>query len=236
MEQLTRNITSKLFGEITQSCILCGDKCYQNVCLCSSCMNELPFIECACPTCGIPVQSNNSQCGQCLSSPPPFSHCITLMNYVSPVDYLVQKMKYHNQLAIADLLGNLLAEKIDKSNLTLPDQIIPIPLHVSRLQRRGFNQAVEIAKPLSKLLGIPLNLTDCSRVRATNPQFNLSVNERTGNIKNAFEVLRDIDAKHVAIVDDVMTTGSTVAEFARILKFAGVETVDVWACARATIN
>ncbi len=234
--QLTANLASKLFGEMTQSCVLCGNSCSNNICLCNACLQELPIIEHGCKTCGLPMQIENTQCGQCISNTPPISHCISLMSYVPPIDHLIQNMKYHNQLAIADLLGQLLADKIIKADLPLPEQIIPIPLHISRLQRRGFNQSVEIARPLSKKLNIPLNLTDCSRVRATSPQFNLSIQERAGNMQNAFEVLRSLNVKHVAIIDDVMTTGSTVWEFARVLKKAGIETIDVWTCARATIN
>ena len=236
MEYLTANLTGRLFGEITQSCVLCANSCFNNLCLCEACLQELPFIEKSCTSCGIPMPDNHQQCGQCIASPPPTSYCISLLDYVSPVDHLIQNMKYHNQLAIAELLGRLLAEKIANSNRPLPEQIIPVPLHISRLQRRGFNQAVEIARPLSKLFNIPLNLTDCSRVRATAPQFDLTIPERAGNIKNAFEVLRPINARRVVIIDDVMTTGNTVWELARALKKAGVEAIEVWTCARATIN
>ena len=97
-------------------------------------------------------------------------------------------MKYQNQLSIAVLMGKLIATKIKKQGSTLPEQIIPIPLHIERLQQRGYNQAVEIAKTVSRELNIPLNLTDCSRTKSTIPQFDLPASERGHNIKNAFEV------------------------------------------------
>jgi ComF family protein len=145
-------------------------------------------------------------------------------------------MKYHNQLAIAELMGNLLAKKIKQATTCVPDVIIPIPLHLSRLQQRGYNQAIEIARPVSRALNIPINFNHCIRKRNTTPQFDLVIAERTKNMQQAFELIHKITAKHVAIIDDVMTTGSTVWELSKNLIASGVERVDVWTCARATIN
>jgi len=236
MDHLTTVITEKLFGGLQQTCILCGYQCSNELCLCEDCRKELPFLEHHCQSCGLPLETDNTVCGQCVSSPPPITNCICLLDYKAPVDYLIQNMKYHSQLSIAEMLGKLLAQKILDSQTPLPDQIIPVPLHLSRLQRRGFNQALEIARPLGRKLNIPINFTDCSRIRATTPQFDLTINERSNNIKNAFQILREMNSKHVAILDDVMTTGSTVWELARVLKKAGVEQVDVWTCARAVVN
>lgn len=152
------------------------------------------------------------------------------------MDYLIKHMKYHNQLSIADLMGKLLAKKIKELALPLPEQIIPVPLHIDRLQQRGYNQAIEIAKLVSRELHVPINLNGCTRIKSTTPQFDLPATERCDNIKDAFEISSKMTARHVAIVDDVMTTGSTVWEISNALLKAGVEQVDVWTCARATVS
>lgn len=205
-------------------------------------------------------------CGACISSPPPIlqrrqtgstekvgnagdvvenavenavkrtGQCISLLHYESPVDYLIKRMKYHNQLSVAELLGKLIAKKIKQYNAPLPELLIPIPLHVDRLRQRGYNQAAEIAKAVSRDLRIPLNLTACSRIKSTIPQFDLPASERGNNIKNAFAASKQIQTKHIALIDDVMTTGSTVWEVANILLESGASQVDVWVCARATTN
>jgi len=114
-----------------------------------------------------------------------------------------------------------------------PEQIIPVPLHAQRYHRRGFNQAIEIARPIARMLDIPLNLTCCRRTRNTAPQAQLSAKERKSNLKNAFSIVKAPAVNHVALLDDVVTTGSTVDELARALRKAGIERIDVWACARA---
>ncbi len=219
-----------------QSCVLCGSPSEKNSCLCQPCLEELPFIEQACKTCGLPTTESVIRCGACITVPPLNNIAVILLQYVAPVDHLIKNMKYHNQLAIADLLGQLLADKIKSQPDDLPEQIIPVPLHNSRLQTRGYNQAVEIARPVSKALNIPVNLTSCLRNRATEPQVELPHEERQSNVKNAFEIIHQTNVKHVAILDDVMTTGSTMNELTRILLNSGVERVDIWACTRATLD
>jgi len=207
------------------------------MCLCDACLNELPYIKSACKSCGLPLNDIHSdKCGSCVTTPPPVHQAISVLHYDSPVDYLIKHMKYHNQLSIAELLGKLLVDKIKEFPGDLPEQIIPVPLHVERLKRRGYNQAIEIARPISRALNIPINLTDCTRVKATAPQIDLPASERGKNIKNAFEISTHLKSRHIAILDDVMTTGSTVWEIADTLLASGVEQVDVWTCARATVS
>jgi len=146
--------------------------------------------------------------------------------------YLIANLKFNQQYQNARLLGSLLATHLKKTT-KMPDIIIPIPLHKQRFQERGFNQSVEIAKVLAEQLNIPLNSNSCIRHRNTPHQINLPAKQRNTNIKNAFTISRAIKAQHVAIVDDVMTTGSTLNELASTLKKAGVNRVDAWACARA---
>ena len=114
----------------------------------------------------------------------------------------------------------------------LPEYIVPVPLHSRRISQRGFNQSLELAKQLSRALGVALDANTVTRTRHTAPQTGLSEQERRKNVRGTFHVSADMQGKHVAIVDDVMTTGSTVGELARTLKRVGVQRVDVWALAR----
>ena len=146
--------------------------------------------------------------------------------------YLIASLKFNKQYKSARLLSFLLADYLAKS-VERPELIIPIPLHKQRYKKRGFNQSIEIAKNLSKMLDIPLDTKSCIRQRDTAHQVGLSSEDRRKNIKNAFVVRKAIKANHVAIVDDVITTGSTANELAIVLKKAGVSRVDVWSCSRA---
>lgn len=120
----------------------------------------------------------------------------------------------------------------------MPQIIIPIPLHPRRLRQRGFNQALEIAKPIAKKFHVPLDTAHCQRVRYTEAQTQIPAEHRGSNVKNAFVVDKKFfcgensNISHVAIMDDVVTTGHTVNELSRALRKAGVKTIDVWCCAR----
>ncbi len=114
-----------------------------------------------------------------------------------------------------------------------PQLIVPVPLHPTRFQQRGFNQAIEIARPISKNLGIPIAPKLCVRSRETPAQSGLSARQRAINIKHAFEIGQAVEVDHVAILDDVVTTGATVTELSRVLRNAGIKKIEIWACARA---
>jgi ComF family protein len=145
---------------------------------------------------------------------------------------MIQRFKFGGKLAVARLLGQLMDDAIRDSAIDLPGMIIPVPLHGTRLRDRGFNQSRELARYVGKRLGIPLNIQSVSRFKATPPQMGLPAKDRRKNIRGAFAVNGTIEATHVALVDDVVTTGATVGELARVLKLNGVERVDVWAVAR----
>jgi Predicted amidophosphoribosyltransferases len=115
----------------------------------------------------------------------------------------------------------------------LPEIIIPVPLHPQRFRERGFNQSIEIAKSLSRHLNIPIDTQSCIRKRNTLHQIDLPARQRQSNMKQAFKVKQPMKARHIAILDDVMTTGSTVNELAKVLKQSGVNRVDIWVCGRA---
>ncbi len=146
--------------------------------------------------------------------------------------YLISQLKFHRQYKIARLLGSLIAEELAKQH-ELPEAIIPVPLHPKRYRERHFNQSFEIAKTISAQLKLPLLTDYCIRQRNTVHQTQLSKNERLKNMRDAFGITTTIPAQHVAILDDVMTTGSTLHELAAVLKKSGIQRVDAWVCARA---
>ena len=159
--------------------------------------------------------------------------------FLPPIDDLVRELKYHGVIANARVLGTLLAEAVERSSASLPRLLVPVPLHVSRLRERGFNQAAAIARYAGRLLGVPLARAAVRRLRDTPSQTSLDVSERLNNVRGAFGVRsliqrrKLLEAGHVAIVDDVVTTSATVSELRRVLLGAGVRRVDVWAVAHA---
>ena len=155
------------------------------------------------------------------------------LRYRAPVAYLIQRLKFSGELGLAPLLADLLADRIRARDTPLPELLLPVPLHPARLRERGFNQATQLARRLGGRLDIALDYRLCRRHRRTAPQSLLPVGERRGNMLGAFSVAGNVPAGHIAIVDDVMTTGHTVGELARQLRRAGAQCIEVWVIARA---
>jgi ComF family protein len=213
---------------LPQDCFLCaaasGDKL-----LCSSCAASLPRLTAErCPLCALPTPAANI-CGACLKRAPHFDATQAVFCYEFPVDSLIQSLKYAHRLASADFLGEMLAQI---STSPRPDLIVPVPLSAARLAQRGFNQAVEIARPLARALGAPLEISQIHRRRDTTPQTSLPWKERAKNIRHAFACKIDLTGKTVMLVDDVMTTGATLDELARTLKAHGATRVECRVLAR----
>jgi ComF family protein len=167
---------------------------------------------------------------------------VVAMRFARPVDDLIRELKYHGVIANARVLGVLLAQAVQERGGPLPGLLVPVPLHDSRLRERGFNQAAALARYAGRMLGVGCAHGVVRRVRDTPSQTSLSVEERYRNVRGAFAIsgararaLLDA-AGHVAIVDDVMTTGSTVEELKHTLLAAGVRQVDVWAVARVSAD
>jgi ComF family protein len=226
-------IQNKLFPP---TCILCGNRGFGSLDLCSSCYERLPRNNLCCYRCAeifaapIPLPA---LCGRCLSETPAFDETFAPFIHQDEIRYLVTGLKFGAQFKSARLLGSLLAEYVGKA-AEKPDYIIPVPLHKARYQERGFNQALEIARTVSKALDIPVDLSSCLRHKDTPHQTGLTAKKRRQNLRSAFAVQKPIhNARHVAILDDVMTTGSTANALAKELKKSGVSRVDVWVCARA---
>jgi ComF family protein len=165
---------------------------------------------------------------------PPFTHTLAALKYQFPADRLVQSFKFNRQLVAGRILSRIMSERAIRTGIDLPGAIIPVPLHRRRLVQRGFNQAYELAADISKHLNLPLLAMALRRRRNTKAQSGLNRKQRRKNLSNAFYWAGATKpCRHIALVDDVMTTGTTVAECTRVLKTAGAKRVDVWVAARA---
>ncbi|MEE8428752.1 MAG: ComF family protein [Gammaproteobacteria bacterium] len=216
------------------TCALCDGASYQGLDLCNGCYRDLPRIRQACTRCAAPISLTGRSlvCGNCQRKPPCFQGATAPFQYQQPLVYLIHQLKFARQLSIARLLGRLMIEHF--ANWPgLPDCLIPVPLHPKRLRERGFNQAMEISRVLGKGLNVPVLKRSCRRVRCTVAQSLLPVKKRRANVRNAFQVHGSLKEQHVAIVDDVLTTGNTANELARCLISAGAKRVEVWVVARA---
>lgn len=198
--------------------------------LCEPCRKDLPWLtEARCPVCAQPTPGGET-CGHCLKETPAFVRTLALFGYGFPVDRLIQGLKYGEDLALAPLLGGLLVARLQGG---LPDVWLPMPLHANRLKERGFNQAVEIARELSARTCVPMQPGWAARVRDTPPQAGLKREARKKNLRGAFACSGKVAGLHVGIVDDVMTTGSTLDELAKTLRSSGAREVSCLVVARA---
>ena len=217
------------------TCVLCGAPGCRGRDLCAGCASDLPVNAVCCPRCARPLDRplpSGAVCGACLRRPPPFERCLAALRYESPVPHLVGAAKFRGRLASARLLGQLLLDAAQVRGLPLPEVLVPVPLHPRRLAERGYNQAMEIARVLAITLDLPLDGRCCCRATATLPQAGLDEAARRRNIRGAFAAHAPFQWSRVAIVDDVVTTGSTVSELARVLRRAGAQEIEVWAAAR----
>jgi ComF family protein len=208
-------------------CLLCGGRS-AGARVCDGCRADLPWLGEACPQCAGPTRGGE-RCGACLARPPHFDLTFAVWRYAFPVDRLVLALKYGQRLALAELLGDALAERTGGRRV---DAVVPMPLAPPRLAGRGFNQALEIARRAVDRAGAPLAPAWVERVRDTPPQTDLPPAERATNVRGAFACGRALAGATLAVVDDVMTTGATADELARTLKRAGAAHVENWIVAR----
>ena len=214
------------------TCLLCGDPGHSGRDLCLPCSQAMPLNRPACRRCGLGLAVETARlCGRCLKKPPACDSTLALFRYEEPVRHLVHALKFRGNYAVARLFGQLMCDAL--TGQELPECLIPVPLHRNRYRERGFNQATEIARIVADELGISLALDCCVRQRATQPQSELPARQRLRNLHNAFGVIKPVHANHVAILDDIVTTGATTNELAKALRARGVRRIDVWACARA---
>lgn len=228
----------KLFYGMSE-CVLCHDVADQPSALCLNCYQNLPWNKRSCLRCARPqMDLSLGICNECLLNPPYYDRTICHLLYQPPVTHLITRLKFHDKLLYAKVLSQILGKSIQQSyeGQSLPEAIIPVPLHVSRIKQRGFNQANLIAGFIKKKTKVPILLTHFYRSRATKAQSLLPARQRKENIQNVFQCKKPLEFQHVAILDDVMTTGHTINEFAKTVKLHGAKRVDVWVCARQKKN
>lgn len=227
---------------LPEKCALC--QCVSNLGFCIHCQKLLPWSECACEVCGIHLREPGV-CGRCQTCRPVYQDSVIPFRYQPPIAEQIQALKYSAQLSYAVAMGKMLSLWIAKrpvywqtqGQIECPEAIVPIPLHRKRITQRGFNQATEIARVLHRQLGIPINHTLLERVKNTVPQTGLNRKMRQQNMIKAFVGQTNAGGtapsyRHVALLDDVVTSGSTVNVAAQALLNVGVERVSVWAIAK----
>ena len=211
-------------------CMVCGEPGAHGRDLCIACHADLPWQGPACLRCALPIPQPGT-CGHCLQSPPPLGEVHAVFGYAFPLDRLLPRLKFHRDFAAGRVLAQCMGERL--ALLPRPDAMIPIPLHRARLRSRGYDQALELARPLAGAMQLPLLADVLWRRRMTTAQSRLDADARQRNLRDAFHVAADIRMPaHVVLVDDVMTTGATLHAAARVLLRVGVQRVDAWVCAR----
>ena len=212
-------------------CLACGGRGEAGRDLCATCHAGLPWLQVACPRCALPLPAPAEACGECLRNPPPLDAVRAAFVYAPPLDRLLPRFKFHGDLAAGRLLAALMRETAP--SIPHGSAIVPVPLHRKRLRMRGYDQALELAKPLAATCGLPLRDDLLHRARATAAQSRLHADQRKRNLRNAFEVDASIALPACAVlIDDVMTTGATLHAAAKALRKAGVARVEAWVCAR----
>ena len=243
----SRLLYSPLSLLLPQHCLFCREKTGSRFALCLNCITDLPYNFSRCNRCSLPLEQtdfNSRQlCGNCLSHRYYYDQVYSPFLYSGEVRYLIRQLKYHHKLHYSSVLSSLFTETMASetmtsknmaANLGLPQVLIPMPMHPARLRQRGFNQALELSRLLSRYFQLPMDSRSLVRTRNTALQAGLNSRERQKNVRRAFSVGKRITFSHAALIDDVMTTGSTVNEAARVLKTVGVRQVDIWCMARAS--
>jgi ComF family protein len=229
LTRLVRRLSAVL---LAPCCLVCAEPGHRGLDLCTACCDALPWNVDACRQCGLSLTGPGSHCGQCQFSPPAYTLTQAAFRYTFPVDRLLPRFKFHGDLAAGAVLASLMQWSLDPGEH--PQALVPVPLHRSRLRQRGYDQALELAKALSRECRLPLCRDRLIRVRATQAQTELGADDRQRNVSAAFGIRGGESLpQHVALIDDVMTTGATVRECAQTLRAAGVQRIDIWTIARA---
>ncbi len=221
-------------------CALCGLPSGRDIELCLHCEGELPWLAHCCRQCAVPLAADHDAiCGRCLSRAPAFDNCIAACAYTDPISAWVLRGKYQGDFASLRVLAYLLRRALSSRGEGLPDLVIPMPLHWRRRWRRGFNQAWEISREITRhpqFAGLTIDSRLARRTRATVIQRDLGLAERQRNLRGAFRITRPLEGQRIAIVDDVLTTGASAHALALALKARGAGHVSVWCCARTPLQ
>ncbi len=222
------------FRLLPPRCLLCREAGSAGRELCLRCADELPWNQRACARCALPIEGAGTLCSLCQRRTPPFARLIAPLRYGYPLDRLVTRFKFNQDLAAGALLADLLAGAVARAELPSIDLLAPVPLHVKRLRERGYNQSLELARRIAPTLRTRVATDALTRTRATEVQSGLDAKARRQNVRDAFAAdAARVRELHVALVDDVVTTGATVHECTKALLRAGAREVSVFAVARA---
>lgn len=218
-------------------CLICAQRSDTARDLCAACRADFHANDRCCARCALPLAVPAALCGECLKREPPFDAAFVPYVYGHPLDHLLTQLKFGHSLAAGRVVAELWLDALRPALANgvvagLPAVVIPVPLHAQRLRERGYNQALELARPLAKAFSIPLLHDGLRRIRDIAPQSGLGALARRRNPRGAFAVGNDAFPERIALIDDVMTTGATLHECARVLRAAGVRRVDAWVAAR----
>jgi len=256
MINMTRKLSTKITKMVNKSfparsikdslrqkhCYLCKQTIYKALPICDGCEADLPWNNKACSTCAIPMLAltNTNTCGDCLNNKPSYKQCASVFSYAFPINTLISDFKYNKQRHYGKLMAKMLAFKIEneikKKRIIKPNFLIPVPLHINRLDTRGFNQSEDICIDLSKYLNIPIDHQSLQRRVDTPSQTTLTKKERQKNLYQAFQVKKVFNGEIIALVDDVITTGATIECLSALLLDAGAKEIVVWSLARTPLE
>ena len=230
-----RALPGRLLGAMLPSaCALCGG--YSGQAVCAACEQAYVLPVTRCPCCANPVGALDlgRHCGACLADRPAFDATVAACDYAAPLDSLVLQLKFGAQLALAPWMARVLQGAVARAAPGMPDMLCPVPLGPARLAERGYNQALEVARPLARTLRVAVAPRLLQRLRETQAQSNAAPGERKKNVRRAFGVdaACDVRGRHVGVVDDVMSSGHTLDEVATVLKRAGAARVTNFVFAR----
>lgn len=220
-----------------QACLLCNEPAPHSQPLCGPCRRELPWLGPHCQRCALPLPMAGLTCGRCLKHPPAFHQVICPWRYAFVVDTLIIRFKHQSKWPLGHLLAGVFAEFLHdrfQFDLNRPDLLLPVPLSTRRFRQRGFNQAAMLAQWLGTALKIPCNNRLLIRAHDTPAQQLLKAKVRRKNLRKAFSLApgATVGGLHLALVDDVLTTGATAQSLALLLLKAGARQVDVYCLAR----
>ena len=230
--RFTKPIQSLVNWLLPATCVSCKTSIAANSSpACIECYQALPFHIDFCQQCGQSLPANVDVCGRCLEHSLNFDACFCAFRYEDPIDQHIRAFKYSKHPELAIPLAGLLHDELFANEIERPQLLLPVPIHHKRLRQRGFNQATELTRHLSKRLQIPYDSNLLEKHTLTEPQVALTHKQRMKNQRGSFRMKMQTNVKHVAIIDDVVTTGSTASEIAKILKRNGVDYVQVWGVA-----
>jgi ComF family protein len=214
----------------TPTCLFCSAVTSGSGC-CDGCRADLPWNVHACPGCALP-STTGLRCPRCLRRPRRFDSAWSAFVLAAPVHSGLLGLKYHARFVQARVLGELMSAELRLRSAPLPELLLPVPLHWRRLVSRGYNQALLLARDIGQRLDLPVDTQTLHRSGAGRDQIGQSASARRANLRGVFSAAASLKGRHVALVDDVMTTGATFDELARVCRKAGAARIEVWSAAR----